>query len=67
MIEYTLTELGLLIWAILVTGFFIDAKREALTAREFILHFIENDEDREKFVRDCKKARSEYQARVNKL
>lgn len=67
MIEFTLTELVLLGWAVLVTGFFIDAKREALTARRFILHLIDNDEDRELFVRECKKAKAEVEARVSKL
>ena len=66
MIEFTTTELVLLAWAILVTGFLIDAKREVLTARRFILHLIHNDDDREEFVRECKKSRAEYQARVNK-
>ena len=66
MIEFTLTELVLLGWAVLVTGFFIDAKREALTARKFILHLVHNDDEREEFVRECKKSRAEYQARVNK-
>jgi len=46
MIEFTTTELVLLAWAILVTGFLIDAKREVQAARRFILHFIDNDEDR---------------------
>lgn len=66
MIEFTLTELVLLGWAVLVTGFFIDAKREVLTARKFILHLVHNDDEREEFVRECKKSRAEYQARVNK-
>ena len=67
MIEFTLTELVLLGWAVLVTGFLIDAKREVHAARKFILHFIENDEDRETFVRECKKAKAEIEARVSKL
>jgi transposase-like protein len=49
------------------SGFLIDAKREVHAARKFILHFIENDEDREKFVSECKKARAEFQSHVSKL
>lgn len=67
MIEFTTTELVLLAWAVLVTGFFLDAKREVLAMRKFILHFIDNDEDREELVRECKKARAEVQARASKL
>ena len=67
MIEFTLIELVLFGWAVLVTGFLIDAKREVHAARKFILHFIENDEDREKFVSECKKARAEFQSHVSKL
>ena len=66
MIEFTATELVLLGWAVLVTGFLIDAKREVLSARRFILHFIDNDEDREELVRECKKARAELESRVSK-
>jgi len=66
MIEFTLTELVLLGWAVLVTGFLIDAKREVHAARKFITHFIDNDEDRETFVRECKKARAEVESRASK-
>ena len=65
-IEITTTEFVLLVWAILVTGFFIDAKRETLIARKFILHLVHNDDEREEFVRECKKSRAEYQARINR-
>jgi len=67
MIEFTTTELVLLAWAVLVTGFLIDAKREVHAARKFILHFIDNDADREEFVRECKKAKAEVEARASKL
>ena len=67
MIEFTLIELALLGWAVLVTGFLIDAKREVHAARKFIMHFIDNDEDREMFVRECKKAKAEVESRVSKL
>jgi hypothetical protein len=67
MIEFTTTELVLLVWAVLVTGFFVDAKREVLAVRKFMVHFIENDADREELVRECKKAKAELEARVSKL
>lgn len=54
MIEITLTEFVLLVWAILVTGFLIDAKREAHMAKRFVLHMMENDADRERMVKDYK-------------
>jgi hypothetical protein len=31
------------------------------------MHFIDNDEDRETFVRECKKAKAEVESRVSKL
>jgi hypothetical protein len=54
MIEFTTTELVLLIWAILVTGFLIDAKRETRMAKRFLLHFLMDDADRERMVQDYK-------------
>jgi hypothetical protein len=54
MLEITATEFVLLAWAILVTGFLIDAKRETHMAKRFVLHMMENDEDRERMIRDYK-------------
>jgi hypothetical protein len=54
MLEITATEFVLLVWAILVTGFLIDAKREAYMAKRFVLHMMQNDEDRERMVKDYK-------------
>jgi hypothetical protein len=54
MIEFTTTEFVLLAWAILVTGFLIDAKRETHMAKRFVLHMMDNDEDRERMIRDYK-------------
>lgn len=66
MSDLNLLELCLLSWAVLVTGFLIDAKLELRMAKRFVLHFIENDEDREQMVRECKKARAEFEASINK-
>jgi hypothetical protein len=54
MIEFTTTELVLLAWAIVVTGFLIDAKRELHMAKRFVQHFLEDDEDRERLIKDYK-------------
>lgn len=54
MIEFSLTELLLLGWGVLVTGFLIDAKREAYMAKQFVMHFIENDADRERMIKEYK-------------
>ena len=66
MSDLSLLELCLLSWAIVVTGFLIDAKLELRMAKRFVLHFIENDEDREQMVRECKKAKAEFEASINK-
>jgi hypothetical protein len=54
MIEFSLTELLLLGWGVLVTGFLVDAKREAHMAKQFVMHFIENDKAREQMIQDYK-------------
>jgi len=59
MIEFTGTELVLLAWAVLVTGFLIDAKRETHMAKRFVLHLMEDDLDRERMVKDYKRQTAE--------
>jgi len=59
MIEFTTTELVLLAWAVLVTNFLIDAKRETHMAKRFVLHLMEDDLDRERMVRDYKRQTAE--------
>ena len=48
MIEFSLIELGLLIWAILATAFYLDSKRENRMAKHFIRHILDDDSERER-------------------
>jgi hypothetical protein len=59
MIEFSLIELGLLIWAILATAFYVDTKREIRMANHFIRHLLDDDQERERIVGEYKAARSE--------
>lgn len=58
MIEITTTELGLLIWAILATAFYLDTKRENRMAKHFIRHILDDDQERERIVGEYKAAQS---------
>lgn len=58
MIEFSLIELGLLIWAILATAFYLDSKRENRMAKDFILHIMDDDQERERIVGEYKAVRS---------
>jgi len=59
MIEITATELGLLIWAILATAFYLDSKRENRMAKHFIRHLLDDDSERDRIVGEYKAAQSE--------
>jgi len=61
MIEITATELGLLIWAILATAFYLDSKRENRMANHFIRHLLDDDQERERIVGEYKAAQTATQ------
>ena len=58
MIEVTAIELGLLIWALLATAFYLDSKRENRMAKDFILHIMNDDQERDRIVSEYKAVRS---------
>jgi hypothetical protein len=58
MIEFSMIELGLLIWAILATAFYLDSKRENRMAKDFILHIMNDDQERDRIVSEYKAVRS---------
>jgi hypothetical protein len=58
MIEFSLIELGLLIWALLATAFYLDSKRENRMAKDFILHIMNDDQERDRIVNEYKAVRS---------
>jgi hypothetical protein len=58
MIEFSLIELGLLIWALLATAFYLDSKRENRMAKDFILHIMNDDQERDRIVSEYKAVRS---------
>jgi hypothetical protein len=62
MIEFSLTELGLLIWAILATAFYLDSKRENRMAKNFIRHLLDDDQERDRIVSEYKAAQSEVKS-----
>ena len=62
MIEVTAIELGLLIWAILATAFYLDSKRENRMANHFIRHLLDDDQERDRIVSEYKAARSEVKS-----
>ena len=61
MIEFSLVELGLLIWAILATAFYLDTKRENRMANHFIRHLLDDDQERERIVGEYKAAQTATQ------
>ena len=61
MIEITATELGLLIWAILATAFYLDSKREVRMAKNFISHILDDDQERDRIVKEFKAVKRELE------
>jgi hypothetical protein len=61
MIEFSMIELGLLIWAILATAFYLDTKREIRMANHFIRHILDDDSERERIVGEYKAAQTATQ------
>ena len=59
MIEFSITELVLLVWALLATAFYLDSKRENRMAKHFIRHILDDDSERERIVGEYKAAQSE--------
>ncbi len=59
MIEFSITELVLLVWALLATAFYVDTKREIRMANHFIRHLLDDDQERERIVGEYKAAQSE--------
>jgi hypothetical protein len=58
MIEFSLIELALLVWALLATAFYLDSKRENRMAKDFILHIMNDDQERDRIVSEYKAVRS---------
>ena len=50
MIEITLTEMFLLVWAVLATAGYLTAKQDEKVARHILRIFIENPEARKQMV-----------------
>jgi len=61
MIEFSITEMALLIWAILATAFYLDSKRENRMAKHFIRHLLDDDSERERIVGEYKAAQTATQ------
>ena len=59
MIEFSITELALLVWALLATAFYVDTKREIRMANHFIRHLLDDDQERDRIVGEYKAAQSE--------
>jgi hypothetical protein len=59
MIELSITELVLLVWALLATAFYLDSKRENRMANHFIRHLLDDDQERDRIVGEYKAAQSE--------
>jgi hypothetical protein len=58
MIEFSITELVLLVWALLATAFYVDTKREIRMANHFIRHLLDDDQERERIVGEYKAAQT---------
>ena len=61
MIEFSFTELALLVWALLATAFYVDTKREIRMANHFIRHLLDDDQERERIVGEYKAAQTATQ------
>lgn len=51
MIEITLTEMALFIWAVATTALWIRARDDAKTSKRFLILFIENKDAREQMIK----------------
>lgn len=51
MVEISLTEMALFVWAGLATASWLNAREEARVARKMLLLFIENKEAREQVLK----------------
>ena len=57
--EITLTEMGLFAWAIIATGFWLEARQDARVAKHVLRIFIENREARDNMVDAFEKFKKE--------
>lgn len=55
MIEVTITEVALFVWAVLATGAWLKCREENKAATFFIRAFLEDEEVRDEIVADYKK------------
>jgi len=62
MIEFSITEMALLVWATLATAFYLDSKRENRMANHFIRHLLDDDQERDRIVGEYKAAQSEVKS-----
>ena len=59
MLEITLTELVLTLWAGIATALYFHEKHQAHMARVVFMHFVENPEAREQMLKQWEKAQGE--------
>ena len=62
MIEFSVTEIVLMLWAVLATASWLHAKDDARVAKKLLVHFIENKEAREQML----KAHAEFVEHINR-
>ena len=56
MIEVSITEMVLFVWAIIATGLYFRTKQEEHMVRKLFMHMIENKEAREEMVKQYEMA-----------
>ena len=59
MIEFSITEIVLMVWAGIATALYFHEKHQAHMARVVFMHFVENPEAREQMLKQWEKAQGE--------
>lgn len=62
MIEFSVTEIVLMLWAVLATASWLHAKDDARVAKKLLVHFIENKEARDQLI----EAHTKFMEQVNR-
>ena len=58
MIEVSITEMVLFVWAFIATGLYFKTKQEEDMARTLLIHMVENKDAREQIIKQFETAKA---------
>lgn len=58
MIEVSITEMVLFVWAFIATGLYFKTKQEENMARTLLIHMVENKDAREQIIKQFETAKA---------